>query len=90
MDEMYLEDPIERLKLALFIVATAFFSIVICVGVIAWIFTGDFDILFRTLVILVLAFLGTTYYVHQKTAFYSPLPPDSFHPDMDARTDDEH
>ncbi|MFO0862460.1 MAG: hypothetical protein U0516_01955 [Candidatus Saccharibacteria bacterium] len=89
MDGMYLDEPLERLKFALFVVAITLFSIIICVGFVAWIFTGDIDILARTLLVFVIATLMVRFFFGYEAEGYRPSPPDSSHPDMDVWTEDE-
>ncbi len=52
-DGMYLEEIVERLKYAVFVIAVACFGLVISVGIIAWLISGDSTILFRTIMFFI-------------------------------------
>ncbi len=88
-DEMYLEDFKDRVMRVLSVTVPGFFLLVICIGMLAWLFTGDVDILLRTFALIVLVFLGAMFFFNYQSYSYRPSPPDSSHPDMDYTTDDE-
>lgn len=56
-DEMYLEDTLDRLKYKMFVIAGVCFSLVVSIGIIAWLISGDSAIIYRTFTFLLIGWV---------------------------------
>lgn len=88
-DEMYLEDFKDRVMRVLSVALPVFFLLVVAIGILAWLFTGDVDVLLRTSAIVALSIMALLLFFNSQANAYRPSPPDGSHPDMDIWTDDE-
>ena len=72
----------EQIKETIALMALVTFSLVIAIGVIGWIFTGDFHKLIRTVIIFAAGVAITVYITHRITYVAEPTLPLPDHPDM--------